>query len=533
MGNKLLVIILDSADIGLIRNWSGRGILPNLKRVMERGAVVELGNYPVYRNEAPWESFLTGCFPDQTGYWSAIRYDPGGTKISFNGAYSYDPYLPFYVLAKKSRITVFDLPHVGKLFPGPAGIQALGWGAHFPLCDGISEPARLISELEQNFGTHNAMKIQNRGTWWDSAFLERIRESLLSGLKKSGKIHRYLLKNYPADLTVFSFSEIHTGSHHFWHLTDRKHPLYGRNDPSVPDHLREIYIETDTELGMLLNDLPSGTDVLIASPMGGGPNWYTANSMIFLPELLYRWNFPNKQLFSTSGEYGSSPVIPDRDHWVKAVWSAYYRNLPPAWIPRPLHPIFRKAASFRPIEYPFYGTRLLGTLQWQPATWYRPWWKKMRAFAIPGYGDGYIRINLSGRDKNGIVPQSDLESVCGELTQKLRRLSDPSTGLPVVQDIIRSSELPDLTAPPDADLTVIWRSHPNDSVADDEGNHLGPVPHWKSGSHSFKGFIMSQGLEKRTDTIPGTCLVTDVAPTILNLLGEPVPAYMKGKVLFK
>ncbi|MCK4990089.1 MAG: alkaline phosphatase family protein, partial [Bacteroidales bacterium] len=429
MKRKLLVVVLDGADIGLLKNWSAQGLLPNLKKIMDQNNLIELGNYPIYRNEAPWESMLTGCFPEQTGYWTAIQFISETYKMKFGGAYPYEQFRPFYALAEKSSCTVFDLPHTGRLFPGLSGIQVLGWGAHYPLCKGISDPPELYRELTDKFGEHDAMKIQNKGSWWDSDFLYLIRSKLFEGIQKSGELHRYLLKTYPADLTILSFSEIHTAGHHFWHLTDKNHPLYGKNTQVIPDFLKEMYIRTDRELGYLIDSVSDSTDILILSPMGGASNWYATNSKVFLPELLFRWNFPGKKLFSDTDKYGDhSPVIPDQNHWVKAVWEDYYRNLPPGWIPRFLHPLFRRMAAVRRIQYPFYGARLLGQLQWQPAAWYSPWWHKMKAFSIPGQGDGYIRINLKGREKRGIVNPRDMNRICDELTGKLIELRNPLTG---------------------------------------------------------------------------------------------------------
>ncbi len=533
MKKKLLIIVLDAADIGLIKNWAAQDLLPNLKQMMRGSSLIELDNYQVYRNEASWESLLTGCYPEQSGYWSAIKFNSKSYNISFKGAYSYDQYPPFYALTEKSSITVFDLPHIGRLFPGKSGVQVLGWGAHYPLCNGLSDPQGLISELTNKFGEHDAMEIQNRGTWWDSGFLYRIREKLREGLYKSGKIHQYLLKTYPADLTILSFSEIHTAGHHYWHLTDKNHPLYGKNNPVLPDFLKEIYIETDRELGRVLESVAGSPEILILSPMGGAPNWYTTNSKVFLPELLFRWNFPGKQIFSNTAKYeNNSPVIPDQNHWVKAVWEDYYGNMPPGWVPGFLHPLFRRMAAIRRIQYPFYGARLLGQLQWQPAAWYSPWWHKMKAFSIPGQGDGYIRINLKGREKKGIVDPEDMNSICNELTEKLMKLKNPLNGKPVIKKVVRSSELPVIAEPPDADLIVLWEAEPNDCIEDGEGNRLGPIPHWKSGSHNCTGFLMSPGLKIAPGIDPGSASVIDVAPTILDLLEEKIPPYMKGRPLF-
>ena len=156
----------------------------------------------------------------------------------------------------------------------------------------------------------------------------------------------------------------------------------------------------------------------------------------------------------------------------------------------------------------------------------------MKAFSIPGQGDGYIRINLKGREKRGIVNPGDMNRICDELTGKLIELRNPLTGNTVVEKVVRSSKLPLKAATPDADIIVLWKSEPNDCIDDGRGNRLGPIPYWKSGSHNFTGFIMSNGLKINPGIVSGSASVTDVAPTVLDLLGEEIPTYMKGKPLF-
>jgi arylsulfatase A-like enzyme len=62
---------------------------------------------------------------------------------------------------------------------------------------------------------------------------------------------------------------------------------------------------------------------------------------------------------------------------------------------------------------------------------------------------------------------------------------------------------------------------------------LGPLPFWKSGSHQPTGFVIGQGPEIPKRTVPGQARVTDLAPTILDLLGVAPPGSLAGKSIFK
>ena len=160
----------------------------------------------------------------------------------------------------------------------------------------------------------------------------------------------------------------------------------------------------------------------------------------------------------------------------------------------------------------------------------------MKAFALPSYGDGYIRFNLKGREKNGIVERKEIEGLTKSLAEKLLKLSDPVSGELLVQDIIIPKEnLKGITTGnlPDADLIVLWKHRLFEMVKDDDSVIIGPVPFGKSGSHRPTGFIIGEGLASVQRPPIASAQVIDVAPTILGLLNLPIPPYMKGQQLFK
>jgi predicted AlkP superfamily phosphohydrolase/phosphomutase len=539
MAARVLAIALDAADWQLIRRFAGEGLLPNLKAIADQGAFRALENQPLYSNESPWVSLLTGCLPGKTGYWTPLRYAPRGYRVGNGGAYSFAPYQPFFALAPGRRVTMFDLPHCGRLFPAVDGVQVLGWGAHSPMCGGRSQPAGLLAALRRRFGPHPALRTQDRGSWWDGGRLRRLHVGLLEGVRRRGAILRALRREHPADLSLLAFSEIHIAGHHFWHLSDPAHPAFGRNNPPLPDLLLDIYRETDRELGRLLDGMAADENLLVFSPEGGAANCYDLNSMVFLPEILFRWNFPGRTLFrSPGGDDGAAAAIavPRIKDWPEALWNDHYSALPPHWLPRPLRGIARRAAAVPGCRFPFYLLRRLGALQWQPATWYRPWWPAMKAFALPSYGDGCIRVNLRGREPQGIVSPQGYDALCRELSERLLALRDPRSGKPLVREVIRTrAGLAGVEAGrlPDADLVVLWERQANDMVEDTEAGRLGPAPFWKTGSHQPTGFVIGLGPGIARSAPRGQGRVVDLAPTVLELLGADADLRLDGRSLFR
>ena len=144
----------------------------------------------------------------------------------------------------------------------------------------------------------------------------------------------------------------------------------------------------------------------------------------------------------------------------------------------------------------------------------------MRAFCLPSFGEGRIRVNLVGRERDGIVPVEDYEATCREIERELRRTINPRTGESVVQDVIwtrRHDPMDPMAA--DADLVVTWRPSV-DAFAHPDLGTVGPMPFMRTSEHSDHGFalISAPGVERAVlDVLP-----TAVLPAMLNdLLTEP------------
>jgi hypothetical protein len=60
----------------------------------------------------------------------------------------------------------------------------------------------------------------------------------------------------------------------------------------------------------------------------------------------------------------------------------------------------------------------------------------------------------------------------------------------------------------------------------------GRNPDGRSGNHRMQGFLLAAGKDIKSGTIKGARLV-DFAPSILTLLGQPVPPEMEGRALFR
>jgi len=79
---------------------------------------------------------------------------------------------------------------------------------------------------------------------------------------------------------------------------------------------------------------------------------------------------------------------------------------------------------------------------------------------------------------------------------------------------------------------VVWQEeYPTDVMDSPEYGRFGPLPPYRGGSHRPEGFIMAlgSGIEAGSSLSEGH--VMDLGPTILDLMGAPIPERLQGKPL--
>jgi predicted AlkP superfamily phosphohydrolase/phosphomutase len=158
-------------------------------------------------------------------------------------------------------------------------------------------------------------------------------------------------------------------------------------------------------------------------------------------------------------------------------------------------------------------------------------WSKTRAFASPIPQQG-IYINLVGREPNGIVSESDYDSVRDEVIERLSSLVDPDDGNPVVDRVYKREEVvngPEAQWAPD--LFPVCRAYSYEmsdglyspGVLDDYRN----LPR---GFHQMDGIfgVAGPGIPPQSG-LEGH--LYDIMPTALYLADLKIPEGLDGKVL--
>jgi predicted AlkP superfamily phosphohydrolase/phosphomutase len=153
-------------------------------------------------------------------------------------------------------------------------------------------------------------------------------------------------------------------------------------------------------------------------------------------------------------------------------------------------------------------------------------WSKTKAYMMSNASKG-INVNLEGRDANGCVPATEYDKVRQEIVEKLRRVNG-FDGQPIFQvaDIKENvywgpyvSQAPDI---------VTW-PHPNYKIriGTAQKHYLRRVT---EAQHSLDGIYMLVGEEFIADEKARELSIMDIAPTLLHVMGLPVPEDMDGRV---
>ena len=538
----VLAIGLDAIETSLMEKWMAQGHLPNLEALRTQGSYGYLNSKVDYAGketsfsctEPLWVMFSTGCLPEKTGFWSTIKYNQTTYDIRCDkteSGYDYETIPPFYALGDDYDVAVFDIP-VSALSSRVNGAQILGWGGHFPFTPSHSHPPDLLPQIVDKHG-ENPVFHNDHGYWWSDTYRKWLEGALEESIDKRVDICSDLSDGKRWDLFITVFGDLHSAGHDFYHLS-QAHPLHRSSRQKVKeDPLLAAYKRVDRAVGEIVDLAPEEAHVLCFSLHGMASNHQDTLSMMFLGEVLYRFNFPGKVGFA-KGDLSAEPppmvLSPLKRSWLGEMWRHVHDD----------NPIKRFASNWLPAKFQWFSKgdlespyHLTDNISFIPALWYRPLWPRMRAFALPSFSDGHIRINLQGREAKGIVLPSEYDSLCDEIIELLYGLRESRTGRLIVKSVERTRRSPDDEGDrlPDADLVVVWHNVVSDVIEHPEVGRIGPITLFRPGGHSPQGFVMAKGPRCEPGSRLPTGQAVDLAPTILDLLGAPLPDYLDGESL--
>jgi predicted AlkP superfamily phosphohydrolase/phosphomutase len=515
---RVLVIVLDGVDIGLVDRYLAHGQLPALRSLRDRSARFLLEHGAAARTGLAGEHFVSGLTPEAAGRSSVVVVDPATYDVWQERA----KFEPFFARLD-TRCVVFDTTYTD-LDRAPEAVGLVAWGAHDPGTTTTAHPADLLDEIPP----YPSAEWMYAVPWNSVESTCAMGDGLVEAVATRSRVARRLLAERFADweLAIVSTGEAHSAAEAFWHGVDPTHPLHAiPSAPAAAEQLAHVYREVDRLVADLV--ATAGPARVVAFSMGGmGPNESDVACMVLLPELLFRWACHDTRL-DVPRAWSDHPrdiaLLPDDVSW-EAASEGWY----PA--PEPTSRSVVRALRSR-VERRLRASRRAGaspgrvppgalSIAWQPAARYRDMWPHMAAFAVPSYYDGRIRVNLRGREQRGRVEPDDYPRVLDELEALVRACRDPCTGEPVVASVERATGDTGSLPGTEADLTVVWNTgvcafeHPDHGL-------IGPVPYRRTGGHTGPyGFAWIAGDGVDADD-HGVRSAFDVTPTVVDLVGAP------------
>jgi predicted AlkP superfamily phosphohydrolase/phosphomutase len=167
-------------------------------------------------------------------------------------------------------------------------------------------------------------------------------------------------------------------------------------------------------------------------------------------------------------------------------------------------------------------------------------WASTPFFALPVDMNGYLRVNLRGRDAAGIVePGREYDQLIDRLATEFMTFRDMRDGGPVVASVERVDDLVGRDAPRRADLpdlVVRWTqrgAHGCPGLTSCYGtialDPLARLPSGRSGNHSPAGWLVAAGPGIAPGRSHATVDSTDLPATLLSWIGAEIPGRMEGK----
>lgn len=507
MPDRVLILGLDSAPLAWVQKWIAEGRLPNLQRLMERGVsgVLRTVNPPL--SPAAWSSLATGMLPAKHGIYDHIYRRAGTYELAPTNAKMRGGKPVWQILSEHGNtVGVINVPETYPPLPVNGFLLS---GMDTPSDDAdFAYPPELKAELQKAVGGYQVFGMRSKEN------LDRSIGGMRQTIPMRVRAARYLWDRRQPDFMILVFMETDVIQHKCWKYMDPAHPEY-HPYTKYRDAIPDLYAHIDRELGPWLATLDADTTVILMSDHGAGPldkflhlnNWlvregflrFKASALARLKHLAFRLGFTPENMFNLAAQLHLG-LVDGATNKIKNTMAQTERVT--------------------------LAQRLF--LSWEDVDWTRT-----TAYSLGGNYTG-VYANLKGREPQGCVePGGDYEGLRERLAARLREWRDPATGRAIVENVYRREEMhvgPYVDRAPDVIFSTPDERYVGFGGHEFASNVLMATSTLFNAHHRMDGMIALAGRGIRAGTLE-TRRIVDVAPTVLHLLGHPVPANMDGQVL--
>jgi predicted AlkP superfamily phosphohydrolase/phosphomutase len=518
---KVLIIGLDGATFDLIKPWAAEGKLPTFKRMLHQGVHSELISTIPPVTAPAWTSFMTGKNPGKHGLYHFIEPRPGSYEMRYTNARSRLAKTIWQILSESGMsVGILNVPMT---YPPDRLNGYMISGMDSPEdSTAITYPPELYQELEERFG-----KVSPQIRYLGYLKTDQRREAVLKGLEEMDNHYLqatdYLLKKYPVDVAMVVYTSVDTVQHFFWQYMDSTHPQYDSiGAAKYREAILRVYQRLDEIIAKLIGSLPEDTAVLLMSDHGFHP---TSARVVHINRYLFDLGL--LRLCDSSQQWYHPQTLIQAT--IKRVDTVLRRTLTPHQKAK----MSRMLPRLRNMWESHYSG--LSSIDWAQT--------KAYCYEILTF-PSCIWINVKGlRPQGNVDPGAEYEQLMRFITDKLYELKDPVTGQQLIGRIYRKQEIyhgPYLDQAPD--LTLAWwdgvtllgkpsfTQNGREPVVSFTGGRPISAGEW-GGTHALQGILVFRGKPFHEGKKLEQVEIVDLAPTLLHILGLPIPEDMDGRVL--
>lgn len=498
----LAILVLDALNAPLVERLVSDGRMPALAQLRESGQRLQLVSSADHLEGSVHTTLHTGVEVSEHGVYSPFQWSAPEQRIRGRDSFQVPPAL-WDRLGRAGRRSLLIDPYDAVEPRQVLGAGVRGWQFTNRVALPVwSTPPRAHRQLARRFGRpRSGDEIFGRPR---PADLLRLRRVLLEAPGRVADAAGELLAGEQFDLVWIDFAAMHLAGHQFLDV-DAVAATGGIEKSERADlqtALGDVYEAGDRALARVLSCLPANADIIVAAPSGMAAETDRSD---LLPGML------------TAVLGGGAAEGSERGSWdlwrVRAAAPTSLRR----WVARVLPD--RVALGL--------ATNLFLTGMD---------WRHTRAFAVPNDPGGAVRLNLRGRERDGIVDPGQAEELEQEIATGLATFRDRD-GAPSVAAVERASELepPGPASSLLPDLVVRWRQRPSAAVSEVTSPEFGTVHRrglgsGRSGNHSGGAWAIVLGGPSRplqasrpprlVDVAATACVVLDVDSD--GLPGEPL-----------
>lgn len=495
---RALIIGLDSVTFDICGEWLEEGLLPNLAGLMDKGAHGELRSTQPPESPTAWTTMLTGKNPGKHGVFSVAKPVAGhdyATRPTCGGDCAS---VRIWTLLNSHGLSWGSVAVPWTYPPEPVDGFIVACGLDMPTYDeSVVWPREMFSALAQiapeiSTGSGWLRTGREAGTLTCQQIEQRFVERCL--------IAERLVATRPVDVLMVVFDTPDHVQH--WLLGDPSCP--NEDTGLVDDAIRYCHQAADRAVGRLLQMAGPETIVLCVSDHGAVRLRRQVN--------LAQWLAAEELLCYGRETHGAvrrklTAAVRGAVNWAKARSPAGVVNVARKSVGRGY-----RATLGREVDY-------ARTQAFMPS----PRW---------------MQANARDREPRGIVPQgAGVEQVLEQLQEQIPRLVRDGQS-PVVRRLERSSAIyhgpwTDQAFDLHIELEEGWRHYPRLNWAGPEAVPLVSdlEPQGLSGAHTPRGMFVGCGGPIADRGEASDLQIQDVAPTLLYLLGLPIPTDMDGRCL--